>query len=151
MPTRLIRPEHEVTIVLREIPGVQKAAAAMLQTLLRSHGIRTQLIIRNPITWEFWDLVVRLAKDHGSNVITGSALLACLKMWLADRKGRGIEIRRHDLTIKAPTTRALRETLAAINEYDLLTLELQTPPAPKRRYARKRAAKKRMVPGKAKR
>jgi hypothetical protein len=79
MPTYIIRPEREVTIVLRETPGAQKASATALQTLLRSRRIKTQLIIHNPINWEFWDFVVRLAKDHGSNAVTAAALLTCLK------------------------------------------------------------------------
>jgi hypothetical protein len=141
MPTYIIRPEREVAIVLRETSGEQKASAAALQTLLRSMHIKTQLIIHNPINWEFWDFVVRLAKDHGSNAVTAAALLSCLKMWLADRKGRRVEIRRHDLSVKAPTVRELKQTLTAINDYDKLTLELQTAGAPKRRYAKKRAAK----------
>jgi hypothetical protein len=141
MPTYIIRPERDVTIVLRETPGDQKVSAASLQTLLRSRHIKTQLIIHNPINWEFWDFVVRLARDHGSNAVTAAALLTCVKMWLADRKGRRVEIRRHNLSVKAPTVRELKKTLAAINDYDKLTLELQTPGAPKRRSAKKRAAK----------
>ena len=144
MPTYIIRPEREVTIVLRETTGEQKASSAALQTLLRSKHIKTQLIIHNPISWEYWDFVVKLAKDHGSNAVTAAALLSCLKMWLAKRKGRRVEIRRHDLSVKAPTVRELKETLTAMNDYDKLTLELQTPGAPKRPHGKKRAAKKKL-------
>jgi hypothetical protein len=45
------------------------------------------------------------------------------------------------LSVKAPTVKELKQTLTAINDYDKLTLELQTPGAPKRRRAKKRAAK----------
>ena len=141
MPTYIIRPEREVTIVLHETPSVQKASPAALQTLLRSKGVKTQLVIHNPTTWEYWDLVVRLVKDHGSNAATAGALLACLKMWLAGRKGRSVAIRRHDLAVKAPTVRQLKQTLTAINNYDKLTLELQTPRARKKRYTKKQTAK----------
>src|SRR6267154_197159 len=141
MPTYIIRPEREVTIVLHETPGVQMASAAALQTLLRTKGIKTQLVIHNPTTWEYWDFVVRLVKDHGSNAATAGALLACLKMWLADRKGRRVAIRRHDLAVKAPTVRELKQALAAINDYDKLTLELHTLRARKKRYTKRPAAK----------
>jgi hypothetical protein len=141
MPTHIIRPEREVTIVLHETPGVQEASAAALRTLLHAKRIKAQLIIHNPTTWEYWDFVVRLVKNHGGNAATAGALLACLKMWLADRRGRRVEIRRHRLTVKAPTVRELKQALTAINDYDKLTIELQTPRSPKKRRTKKHSVK----------
>jgi hypothetical protein len=73
-----------------------------------------------------------------------TALLSVITLWLQERKGRRVEIERHDLKIKAPTASELEKVLNALHNYDQLTLTLhgRKPPKPARgKKARKRTAK----------
>jgi hypothetical protein len=152
MPTYLIRPEREVTIALQDVPdatpAAREATSTALHALLRSKGVKTHLVLRNPITWEFWNFGVQLAKDGARNLVVAGALVSIVKAWIAARKGRKVEIHRHNLTIKAPTVKEVRQALEAINDYDRLTLELQTPAATTNKRAASAKKKARRTTGK---
>jgi hypothetical protein len=137
-------------LALRDVPkdtqAEREATSAALHAVLRSNGVKTQLVLHNPIDWQLWDFGVQLVKDSARNAIVASALVSIVKAWISARKGRKVEIHRHNLTVKAPTAKELRRTLDAINDYDRLTLELRTPlPPAKKRAATAKAKARRKV------
>jgi len=89
------------------------------------------LLRQNPATHDVWALVYDLAQHQGPLAVTGTALLSIITVWLKQRKGRRVEIQRHDLKVKAPSARELQKTLSALHNYDELTLTLHGRKPPK--------------------
>ena len=63
--------------------------------------------------------------------MTGTALLSIITVWLKQRKGRRVEIERHDHKVKAPSARELQKARDALHNYDELTLALDGGKPPK--------------------
>lgn len=116
----------------------EKNAADDVQGALHKLGVTPRILRKNPVTDDVWKLVL----DHGQLATAiGSGLLGVLLQWVKQRTGRRIEIERPGLKVKVSTTRELEHTLAALHNYDEMSLTLNNAKAGKR--VAKVASKKR--------
>jgi hypothetical protein len=137
---RMLRLDRMLTLHLYRAPGEENAPYD-LQEGARAIGLEPHLLRRNPATHDVWALVLDLAQHQGPLAVTGTALLGVITLWLKQRKGRRVEIARHDLKIKAPSSRELQKALGALHNYDELTLALH--PGKPQKLPRKKKRTKR--------
>jgi hypothetical protein len=123
LTVRLLRLDRMLTLHLYRAPGEENVPND-LRDSTRDIGLEPHLLRQNPSTHDVWALVYDLAQNHGPLAVTGTALLGIITIWLKQRKGRRVEIQRHDLKVKAPSARELQKTLNALHNYDELTLTL---------------------------
>ncbi|MFZ1011440.1 MAG: hypothetical protein WAN65_31680 [Candidatus Sulfotelmatobacter sp.] len=124
MPTvRILRLDRALTLHLYRAPGEENVPKD-LRDSAHDIGLEPHLMRQNPATHDVWALVFDLAQHQGPLAATGAALLGVITLWLKQRKGRRVEIERHDLKVKAPSARELQKALSALHNYDELTLAL---------------------------
>jgi hypothetical protein len=115
MPTvRILRLDRALTLHLYRAPG-ENNVPKDLQHSVHDTGLEPHLIRQNPATHDVWALVFDLAQHQGPLAVTGTALLSIITVWLKQRKGRSVEIERHDLKVKAPSARELQKALSALH------------------------------------
>jgi hypothetical protein len=83
-----------------------------------------------------WKFILAVAQNHGEHAAIGLALLGWVNSWLKQAKGRYVEIKRSDLTVRAPNARELKKALAAMQDYERLNIDVHgSSPKPRKKEA----------------
>lgn len=142
MPTYILDPRRMLAIHLYRAPGERNHASEVYKEI-RALGLKPTLLQRNPVTDDVWILAFNFIRDHLPHAMAGTGLLGVITLWLKQRNGRGIEIQRRGLKVRASSSKELEKVLKVLDDYDFLDVTLNRAKKEPRKLVRsKRLAKK---------
>jgi hypothetical protein len=121
MQTRRLDPNRELTINLYRAADEDNQGQDVFRQV-KEIDAKALLMRQNPITDDVWIIMSDFVRHKVTHAAMGAGLLGLLAAWLKRREGRGIEIERPGLKVKARTIREIEKTLIALKAYDALNI-----------------------------